>query len=168
MATNFAGNKIMKKELTPLEQAIRLLSVRPHAEKELLFKLIRRQVPAAAAAAAVAECKRLGYLNDGQLAEDTASLMSDRGYGPRRMQQQLRQKGVNSELIASALGNEELDHISSAREAANYKLRLLSRENDSRKKRDKLYRFLLGRGFPFEVIKTVVGELGSDLAPPED
>jgi len=158
----------MKKELTPLEQAMRLLSVRPHAEKELLFKLIRRQVPAAAAAAAIAECKRLGYLNDAQLAEDAASLLSSRGYGPRRMQQQLRQKGVNSELIQSALANEELDHQSSAREAASYKLRLLSRETDIRKKRDKLYRFLLGRGFSFEVIKQVVGELGSELVPPED
>jgi len=158
----------MKKELTPLEQAMRLLSVRPHAEKELLFKLIRRQVPAAAAASAIAECKRLGYLNDAQLAEDAASLLSSRGYGPRRMQQQLRQKGVNSELIQSALANEELDHLTSAREAASYKLRLLSRETDIRKKRDKLYRFLLGRGFSFEVIKTVVGELGSDLTLPED
>ncbi len=158
----------MKKELSPLEQAVRFLSVRPHAEKELLFKLIRRQVHPAAAAAAVAECKRLGYLNDEQLAEDTASLMSDRGYGPRRIKLGLRQKGIGGELISAALDNEELDHLSSAREAATYKLRLLSRETDSRKKRDKLYRFLLGRGFSFEDIKTVVGELGKDLAPPED
>jgi len=158
----------MKKEPTPLEQAIRLLSVRPHAEKELLFKLIRRQVHPAAAAAAIAECKRLGYLNDEQLAGDTASLMSDRGYGPRRIRLGLRQKGIDGELISSALDNEELDHLTSAREAAAYKLRLLSRETDSRKKRDKLYRFLLGRGFSFDDIKTVVGELGKDLAPPED
>ena len=60
------------------------------------------------------------------------------------------------------------DERAAAKSAAEGKLRLLVREKDKRKKREKLFRFLLSRGFSPGVTGETVRELLSDLQEEED
>lgn len=147
-----------KKQISPLERAMRLLSIRSYSEQELLLKLKRAGVPAADARTAVAECRRRGYLNDALLAEDCAHALSARGSGARLIRMRLRNRGLAAEHVEAALEKTAELEIDSARRALDYKLRMLSKESDPRKKREKAFRFLAARGFSPSVIHALFDE----------
>lgn len=142
-----------KKQISPLERAMRLLSIRSFSECELLTKLRRAGVVPADAEAAVAECRRRGYLNDELLAEDCAHALSARGSGARLIRMRLRNRGLSAEHVAAALEKTADLEIDSARRALDYKLRMLAKESDPRRKREKAFRFLAARGFSASVIR---------------
>lgn len=162
-----------KKQISPLERAMRLLSVRSYSEQELLAKLRRAGVLPADALAAVAECRRRGYLNDALLAEDCAHALSARGSGARLIRMRLRNRGLASEHVEAALEKTADLEIDSARRALDYKLRMLSKESDPRRKREKAFRFLAARGFSASVIRdlfsrTDFSDSGDEYDPFDD
>lgn len=142
-----------KKTVSPLERAMRLLSVRSYSEQELMLKLRRAGVAVAEAQTAVAECRRRGYLNDELLAEDFAHALSARGSGSRLIRLRLRNRGLAAEHVETALEKTAELESGAARRALEYKLRMLSKEKDPRKKREKAFRFLVSRGFSLAVIR---------------
>ena len=135
-----------------LERAVRYLAARGHSEAELVAKLHRAGYSGGETAAAVAECRRLGFLNDELYARDCAEMLASRGCGSRKILLELRRRGVAglAEEATAELVDGEADR---AMECARYKLRLLSRETDPRKRREKLWRFLLSRGFPPDIVR---------------
>ncbi len=142
-----------KRSISPLERAMRLLSVRSYSEQELMLKLRRAGVADAEARAAVAECRRRGYLNDELLAEDFAHALSARGSGARLIRMRLRTRGLAAEHVEAALEKTADLEYEAARRALEYKLRMLAKEKDPRKKREKTFRFLVSRGFSGAVIR---------------
>ena len=122
-----------KRRITPLERAMRLLSIRSYSERELLSKLGRAGVAVEEAQAAVTECRRRGYLNDELLAEDFAHALSARGSGARLIRLRLRNRGLVAEHVEAALEKTADLEFEAARRALDYKLRMLTRENDPRK-----------------------------------
>ena len=134
-----------KRSISPLERAMRLLSVRSYSEQELMLKLRR-------AGAAHAE-RRRGYLNDELLAEDFAHALSARGSGARLIRMRLRTRGLAAEHVEAALEKTADLEYEAARRALEYKLRMLSKERDLRKKREKAFRFLVSRGSSGAVIR---------------
>ena len=147
-----------KRRITPLERAMRLLSIRSYSERELLSKLGRAGVAVEEAQAAVTECRRRGYLNDALLAEDCAHALSARGSGARLIRMRLRNRGLAAEHVEAALEKTAELEIDSARRALDYKLRMLSKETDPRKKREKAFRFLAACGFSPSVIHALFDE----------
>jgi regulatory protein len=101
---------------------------------------------------------RLGYLNDAQFARDwAASRTRTRGYGRRRIEQELRNKGIDSDIIGETLARlfEETPETDVARKAAEKKLRSLTRfEPEVRKRR--LAGFLERKGFSSEIIRSII------------
>ena len=154
-----------EKKINPLEKAMRLLSVRSYSERELMKKLRLAKIPAREAAEAVAECRRRGYLNDELLAEDYAHALVNRGSGSRLVKLQLRKRGLPAEYVETALEKTAGLEPDAARRALEYKLRLLSRETDPRKKREKAFRFLVSRGFSLDVIRELFDEVDFGGAP---
>ncbi len=147
-----------------LERAIRYLAVRGHSETELAAKLRRAGYSGGEISAAVAECRRLGFLNDELYARDCAGMLAARGCGSRKILLELRRRGVAdlAEEATAELAEGEADR---ARDCARFKLRLLSRENDPCKRREKLWRFLLSRGFPPDIVREAVEDV---LREPSD
>ncbi len=135
-----------KKELSPLDRAFRLLAIRGHSEAELAAKLRRAQVSDADIERVIADCRNYGFLNDELFSADCAEMLAGRGYGQAKIKHELRRRGVGefAEAAAEELRPGELDR---ATEAARYKRKLLTRENDPRKLYEKVCRFLLSRGF---------------------
>jgi len=143
-----------------LETAFRMLGRRDHTRRELTLKLHRKGFGRQVVDSAILRCRELGYLDD----EKTARIMADRpagkGYGPLRIRQALKQKGLDEALVekAMAAGNTEKDQVHAARKVLQKKASRLNRESDPWKRRQIAYRFLSGRGFPSSIIKQAIDD----------
>ena len=93
---------------TAKQKAYRLLSLRPHSEKELEKKLWEKGFSAAVVKETLEKLRELKYLNDASFAGQWArNLAVNKLWGNKKIVLNLREKGVSAELInrASAPGN---------------------------------------------------------------
>lgn len=96
-------------------------------------------------------------LNDANYAK---MYVKDRGKsnGQKKIKYMLIQKGIDESIIEEELDKLDKDEIKNVvQEMALKKYKVLcKRENDSYKLSQKLYRFLMGKGYDYELIKDVV------------
>ncbi len=86
-----------------------LLSVRSHSKKELILKL-RRKYSQSAAELAVQKAEGLGLLDDEAFAEMYANeLLQRKKYGISRIKNELRLKGIDSDIIESVVYSLDID-----------------------------------------------------------
>ena len=126
--------------------ALKLLSVRDHSTVELTRKLVRRGHAEAVLAEVVAECLRLGYLDDARVAQQTIDRLKRKGCGIQRIRRELALRGLSADAHAREVllpGEERA--VASA--AALKKWKALQSEPDPRKRLQRLQRFLYSRGF---------------------
>ena len=154
-----------KPKKSAMEKAMRLLSRRALSERELLNKLCAAGYPFREARDAVAECRKRGYVNDEAFAADYTELLAGRCLGGRRIRLALRKRGIPADLQEEPLEAAAETEAERASEALAYKLRLLARETDPRRKREKAFRFLIGRGFSCESCRTALER--ADFDPEE-
>jgi regulatory protein len=138
--------------------AYRLLTYRPRSRAELIQKLLDKGFDQAVVEAVVVYLERLGYINDRQFAEQwAAGRVRLRGFGSRRIEQELRNKGIGRDIIAEALsgvfGTET--ELETARGAAEKKLNTMN-SMDGETRRRRLVGFLERKGFSFETIRKVM------------
>ncbi len=138
------------------EQALRFLDRQALSEAELRRKLARFDYPDAEIAAAVERCRQHRFVDDAEMAREGCRNLLARGNGPRLIRLKLRRRGLPTESLDEEMGADA--ELAAAQIAAAGKLRLLSRESDPRKKREKLYRFLVARGFSGAIIARVVAD----------
>ena len=138
------------------EKSLRFLSMRPLSETELLTKLQRAGYPDNEANAAIEKCRKLHYLDDELLAVDSVSALRQRNLGTRQIKFRLAKRGLDPEAVAGLLADNPQEEFEAAFRAMQGKMRLLRHESDPRKKREKLFRFLIGRGFSPDIILRVL------------
>ncbi len=154
----FSGDKELKRARN---SAYRYLAIRPRSRAEVEKRLRERDFAPDIVSAVVDHLLRLGYLNDEEFARQWASSrMRSRGFGRRRIEQELRQRGVERETVAAALEGlfEERSEIDLARREAEKKLRTLARFLPEVRRR-RLAGFLERKGFPSGVIHAILGTL---------
>ena len=157
-----------KVPISALDKAVKLLSFRALSEGELRKKLREAGFPEEEVSAAADECRKRHYIDDAMLAADYTALLRSRNTGSRVIRQKLAKRQLTAEadggLPEEDSPQEERD---AARRAMDYKWRLLARESDLRKKRDKTIRFLIGRGFPppliFELLEEKISGTDEDI-----
>lgn len=151
-----------------LEKAMDYLALRPLSTCELRSKLSTSEhYTPEEIEEALEICCRRGYLNDTLLASDAAHYLNSCGKGERLIRKKLRARGISEEELSSALEEITPEHEEeAAKSAAEGKLRLLVREKDIRKKREKLFRFLVSRGFSPALAGNTVREVVN--APQEE
>ena len=122
---------------------VRSLSVKMQSRAEIERKLAARDVPAEIAHEAIERVAGYGYLDDAALAGQLARGMRSRGYGRRRAEHKLRERGLRGPGADSALeeayGAE--DEAELAREALGHR----SVADDADRRR--ALAFLARRGF---------------------
>ena len=98
---------------------IRSLSAKAQSTVEIEKKLAARDVPPDIAREAIERVTGYGYLDDASLAGQLARGMRSRGYGRRRAEQKLRERGLHGPSAAAALADayEEEDEAALALEA---------------------------------------------------
>lgn len=137
------------------QKAYRLLSMRPHSEKELAKKLRDKGFPEAVIKEALEKLHDLKYLDDASFAMQQArNLAVNRLWGDRRISDSLREKGIAAGLIAQAIAaaRQELPQD----EAVTILIRKKTDRTD-RKTKQRIFANLMRRGFPTGLILSKLG-----------
>lgn len=89
------------------EKALDLLTRKPQSRKELERKLREWEASEAESADICGRLEELGFLDDGRYAVQVARHYYAKGYGPRKIQDELYRRGVPREFWAQALEQTE-------------------------------------------------------------
>ena len=143
------------------QKAYRLLSMRPHSEKELEKKLREKGFPAVVIKEALEKLHDLKYLNDESFAFGWArDLAVNKLRGNRKIIASLREKGVAPQLIDGAIdaarleiSEEEAIAVLVRKKAAKKKLTTFDI-----KEKQRIFQSLMGRGFPPGLILNKLGK----------
>lgn len=90
-------------------------------------------------------CYEYHWLDDKKFADSFIRIRSSKGYGPQRIQAELQQKGVNKDIIYSALADCEIDWVELAHKLV---IKQFNNQHFSDwKSKSKAYNYLVYRGF---------------------
>ncbi len=89
--------------------AVRLLARREHSVYELTQKLLQREYDETVIATVIQALEQGGWLSDERFTEAYVNMRRQRGYGPRRIGMELRERGVDDHLAARFLFRAGLD-----------------------------------------------------------
>jgi len=119
-------------------------------------------------AAVVARLADQHYLDDRAFASTYTRLRQEnQSFGKRRVQQELTRKGVQSELVASTLET-AYAQVSEEELVRRYVARKRIKKPQDEKETARLVRRLVGAGFSFAIISTLLKSWKLDLDFPED
>ncbi len=155
----------MKKKLKPepldrsglISRATALLGRRDYSRQELFRKLSPLTESPIVLNEVLDYLSELGWQSDQRFTRQMVSSSVRRGRGPMRVSRELSAKGIDQELVVSALeATTESDWYEAAMAEAAKKLRTLRVPFNEAKPR--LYRFLMYRGYTSDIILTVLNE----------
>lgn len=132
------------------------MRLREHSRLELQRKLSAGGTDAALVDATVAECAAQGLQSDTRYAETYARQRADRGYGPSRIFQELKQRGIDDASARLALApmvtewNELIQCVRRKRFGAALPADATERARQAR--------FLQYRGFTAEQIRSLLND----------
>ncbi|MED5388815.1 MAG: regulatory protein RecX [Pseudomonadota bacterium] len=130
------------------QRAVSLLARRDHARRELETKLRNKVGEHPALPTVMAWCEEHGFIDDRRFAGFFVRSRIERGQGALRIRQELQLKGVESDLIAQALADVEVDWFALARDVRARRFREYPGKDQKEKARQ--LRFLQQRGFDAE------------------
>jgi regulatory protein len=172
-----------RKTPQPLEEgalyqyAVGVLARQMRTVAELKRMMHRRVEPGEAGeskiTAVIARLADQRYLDDHTFAATYARLRQEnQSFGKRRVQQELTRKGIHAELVASTLET-AYAHVSEQELIRSYVARKRIAKPQDDKQTARLIRRLVGAGFSFAVITTLLKSWEidfseADLAMPED
>lgn len=140
--------------------ALNLIAFRSRASGELRTKLREKGYSANAASAAVSRMEELGYLNDADFADRwIENRQEHRPRSRKLLQQELREKGIDAEIIADVMAETEIDEVADALALAQKKAAgMMALDVETRQRR--LSGFLARRGYGYDVIRQVLEQIG--------
>jgi len=142
------------------ERALRLLALRGRSRAELRKKLAERDFSKSVIDRVLENLGALGYLDDGAFAVNRARhLAVNRLYGNRKIEEQLREKGISREAAKEAVREvrEEFPEREGIARYAARKLRGRSPRSLDKKDRLALARALQGKGYHLTLILDYLG-----------
>ena len=166
----YTGRELTEEELSDVltasalagckERAMRIISARPMSERELYDRLLEKGESEQNAAASVAYLIGLHFLDDTEYAAMIVRHYAAKGYGARRVRDELFRRKVPRELWDEALGQmpgqeEEIDRL--------LRSRLRGEEAPDRAQMKKATDALLRRGFSWEEVRAAVKRYQADM-----
>jgi len=149
------------------QKAYRLLSLRPHSEKELEKKLREKGFPAAVVKEALEKLLDLKYLNDASFAKGLArNLAANKLWGNRKIIASLKEKGVAARWIDDAIASARQELSEEAAIAILIKKRAAKKKAAVMdiKEKQRIFQSLMGRGFPPGLILNKLGKSAEEEA----
>ena len=138
-----------------MEKAVSQLAMRARTEKELESALEKNAYPERTIARVMAYLQEAGYINDADFAAQWTAARTTKGLGSRRIQMELRQKGVDSQQIDEALTSIDEDvMLDGAIKAAQKASR--GKDLSSPADRQKILAALARRGYDFSLAKKAI------------
>lgn len=127
-----------------------LLARRDYPRAQLAQKLTQRECPPEVAAKALDQFEADGYLSDQRFVDSQVRQRFEQGQGRRKIEFELRQKGVSNQLIEEALGATDIEPKQVALDY--YRRRYGETVAQDQKERARRMRHMAGRGFGFDEI----------------
>lgn len=137
------------------QRALGLLARREHSEQELVRKLAARGYNIDDVTRVVADLRRDGSLSDQRFTDSFIYSRIQRGYGPLRIRQELRERGIDDGIITATLDNVGKDWMSRLVEVRTKKFGASIPSDYSERARQS--RFLQYRGFSPDQIRRLFG-----------
>lgn len=125
--------------------ALMLLGRRDYSYKELIGKLISKSDNRDILDTVLSELKEKNYQSDERFTEMFVRSRKNQGKGPLRIEQELRQKGISSELIEDYLLSDNDVWFNEAQRV--YLSKYGDQADVDAKEKSKRLRFMVGRGF---------------------
>jgi regulatory protein len=147
------------------QAALDYLAYKPRTEEEVRRKLQKRDVPPPIVDDVIARLYELDYLDDEAYAHDYAhNRFASKKYGPVRIRRELKERGVDRHLAETAVDElfADEDATAAAWTHAEKRWPRLAGEEDPRRRRQKMYRYLRRRGFRSDTIRPILDELERD------
>lgn len=136
--------------------AMRLLTRREHSCQELKQKLERKGFNAGLVEDITAQLQQEGLLSDVRFAESYQRSRCNKGYGPIRIQQELKQRGTSQEIISATVIEDDPEWFELARRVREK--RFGKALPGSLPERMKQQRFLQYRGFNQQQLKYALSD----------
>jgi len=138
------------------ESALRKIETRAHSKQELMGKLLGKFPSERGTILKVLEeMERVHLLSDVLFTEQYVNHLIQKPIGRFKIMMETRKKGLSNDLVEQALLDAGYDEEESAKEAMETKDRVLS-EQDERKRKQKLMNFLKNRGFKDSTIYKIL------------
>ncbi|MBY0754927.1 recombination regulator RecX [Clostridium sardiniense] len=142
------------------ETALRTVERSYKTEKEIRDKLLLKEFDEETIEKTVEFLKEYGFIDDSKFVR---MFVKDRikNQGKNKIKYALLQKGINKYLIDEVFGElDRDDEIKRAIELCEKKyLSIIKRESDDFKIKNKITRYLLGRGYDYDIAKECIGEV---------
>ncbi len=137
-----------------LNSTLRILTGRDHSRYELVQKLKQRGFSPDIIEKVVLECQRLDYVDDNRTSRVYIRQLMRKGYGAKRIRLELKRKGLSERPDQGVISQmiSDIDELEVAGRIFKKNIKRFEREIDPRKRKNKIYRFLLARGFSAETI----------------
>ena len=141
------------------KRALNMLARREHSCAELRAKLAAKGFPSGIIDDALSELHRSGWLSDERFVAAFIRARGERGYGPVRIRAELRERGIDDELIAMHLDVHDPSWVRGLQGLLLKRFGARRPEDFAAKARQ--MRFFQARGFSAEQIRAVM-ERGED------
>lgn len=153
------------------QNAFRLLSLRPHSERELEKKLREKGFSAADIKETLEKLGQLKYLDDASFANQRAyHLAVNKLWGNKKIIASLREKGLTAELIDSSVARARQELPEEA--AIETLIRKKTADKNSAalefKQKQKIFQALQRRGFPPGLIISKLGKIEKEYTDGEN
>jgi regulatory protein len=144
-----------------MNAAVRILTHRDHSKYELKQKLQQRGFASEIIDAVILDCERFNYINDKRTARIYISQLKRKRFGMRHIRVALKKKRLYGTAIENILSENYVssEERSNADKLLEKKMKTFNREEDLKKRRDKIYRFLYSRGFDKDIIADLIRDL---------
>ena len=129
------------------DAALRLLSRREHSRLELKQKLIRKQFHDSEIDSTLDQLANDNLQSDARFTESYVRYRKQAGFGPFRIIEELRERGISQELIDSVVDKQSEEWEMLRTKVLEKKFSVLDRTSKDPHKKQQQYRFLFYRGF---------------------
>jgi regulatory protein len=143
------------------QRALTYLAHKPRTEQEVRTKLSENDVAPAIIDPVIQRLQDLGYVDDEAYATDyVRNRFASKKYGPRRLARELVQRGIDRARAERAVDAffDRHDALAAARDHADKRWPRIKGDGDSRRQKQKLYRYLVRRGFTADTVYQVLDE----------
>jgi regulatory protein len=134
-------------------RALRLLARREHSRAELGRKLAAHAADPDEVERVLDECEQRGWLSERRVVEQLVHARRPR-FGARRIERDLRQKGISEEAVSAALAGLKHGELDAARSV--WRRKFGGKQPRRPADRARQVRFMQGRGFALETILKVI------------
>jgi regulatory protein len=138
---------------TLMERALRFLARREHSRTELARKLAVHAGNPDEVERVLDACEQRGWLSERRMVEQLVHARRSR-FGARRIERDLRQKGISEEAVSAALAGLKDGELDAARSV--WRRKFGGKQPRRPADRARQVRFMQGRGFDLEVVLKVL------------